>query len=914
MPDSRQTDLSQQATAYALNELTPAEQRIFEQFLEENPALKRDVEVAREAAALVFRALQCGPAPNLTSDQRQRIRQAASAADDGEPRSIRGSTGKPAAPRRSAGLAARGAVLLSMLAMTACALLLATVSQPPGLVDEFNFDSQSWAVIALENRDRVGGNPEASLAQVTYAFRVTGGAPQGLQFDPDLGLNSVSVANGDATDQLLVMTTPGAQSSLHSFDVFENAAAGVMSTTGRDPNEASDQVAEQLLSELIADRQTNEQLEEGVELPDAAAALRRRADVDFPYGESELDRAGLDLRRAESRISRQLTTTAVISERTRNLRRGKCLAYRLAGDEPTSPDGIEQRVSMRLVDAGESPSVALDDIIRESEPAGTTEGRFLAEESNQPFVPHSRSLTAGGSSDRSQTEFSEALGGIRPSATDGVDPAFGVPAEELSRRHYFLPSNGLSLLQIANAGWEDENRGRGAQPPAEPPRPGSLGLSFDNDADGEDSLFVSTLHAPIAAVPVVFETPSTDLLVQHLNAGVWPPPEVVRVDELASSFSATPRRPDAPDPVQATAEAGHCPWAPSNWLAMVTVWTDDVPLDNVAVDVDFNPLRVEGYRVVGKETAPPPTDAGFTAGDGGGTRLSVDPCTAYFEMVPRRRQTAESPELNFALLERCRRFGWRPDDFIAIHNGRSSIEINGIVATDDQKQEVGRLVDEMFTRNQTQQRATISNQIAVDPAAASRPQTISIDDLLTLRVRYTDEQRTETSPVELEVRLAEPRPGETPSGAFVFNSSVVQFGRLLRHPGEVTPDSLQVVRANAAAAAVDDFEEQQRRFLRLADQARSLVESDRLAGLFGAETAAHQDSAQRIVYEIDAPEDAYRVGLYEDYGYWTPRAETPQSPLPSGYWVYAYPKWYVWSDTVDSPPAGSKPMPPAPAP
>jgi len=53
-----------------------------------------------------------------------------------------------------------------------------------------------------------------------------------------------------------------------------------------------------------------------------------------------------------------------------------------------------------------------------------------------------------------------------------------------------------------------------------------------------------------------------------------------------------------------------------------------------------------------------------------------------------------------------------------------------------------------------------------------------------------------------------------------------------------------------------------------------------------------------LIGVVEYPEDKADYGEFHDYGYWPggPYKEFPN--LPKGYWVYVYPKWYIWNSTA----------------
>ncbi len=49
-----------------------------------------------------------------------------------------------------------------------------------------------------------------------------------------------------------------------------------------------------------------------------------------------------------------------------------------------------------------------------------------------------------------------------------------------------------------------------------------------------------------------------------------------------------------------------------------------------------------------------------------------------------------------------------------------------------------------------------------------------------------------------------------------------------------------------------------------------------------------------LLYIIPAPEDRAEYGEFCDWGYWTGTEYADCKNLKPGFWVYVYPKWYVW--------------------
>ncbi len=50
-----------------------------------------------------------------------------------------------------------------------------------------------------------------------------------------------------------------------------------------------------------------------------------------------------------------------------------------------------------------------------------------------------------------------------------------------------------------------------------------------------------------------------------------------------------------------------------------------------------------------------------------------------------------------------------------------------------------------------------------------------------------------------------------------------------------------------------------------------------------------------LARRINVPQDRGRYGKCREWGYWSGRSYAGYSGLPSGYWIYAYPNWYIYN-------------------
>lgn len=64
-----------------------------------------------------------------------------------------------------------------------------------------------------------------------------------------------------------------------------------------------------------------------------------------------------------------------------------------------------------------------------------------------------------------------------------------------------------------------------------------------------------------------------------------------------------------------------------------------------------------------------------------------------------------------------------------------------------------------------------------------------------------------------------------------------------------------------------------------------------------------------LLRKFDVPADQSSYGDFYDYGFWAGKDYAEQHDLPSGYWVYVAPTWYIFKEPVTSPVPSRGPRP-----
>jgi len=166
----------------------------------------------------------------------------------------------------------------------------------------------------------------------------------------------------------------------------------------------------------------------------------------------------------------------------------------------------------------------------------------------------------------------------------------------------------------------------------------------DTDGAVRDHPFVPSAQAPNSRFPIAVDPAGYANVRRMVLDGRRPPRALVRLEELVNFFSydyAAPR-PEDRDPLAAALEVAAAPWNPLHRLVRVALkargQTGDgggaIVARDVAVQVEFNPARVQSYRLIGYEN-PASVREGRAGETGAGADLeSGREITAFYEVIP----------------------------------------------------------------------------------------------------------------------------------------------------------------------------------------------------------------------------------------------------------------------------------------
>jgi len=173
---------------------------------------------------------------------------------------------------------------------------------------------------------------------------------------------------------------------------------------------------------------------------------------------------------------------------------------------------------------------------------------------------------------------------------------------------------------------------------------GNARQNFNTEAaaDPTGGGFISVAQNPLSTFALNVGTASYACVRQFLQAGARPPADAVQIEELVNYFPYAYAAPRDHVPLAATLEVAAAPWAPALRLVRIGLkareavagGTSETVAKDVKVQVEFNPAKVQSYRLIGYEGQALKKEDfnkdAITAGDVGAGRT----VTALYEIVP----------------------------------------------------------------------------------------------------------------------------------------------------------------------------------------------------------------------------------------------------------------------------------------
>lgn len=172
---------------------------------------------------------------------------------------------------------------------------------------------------------------------------------------------------------------------------------------------------------------------------------------------------------------------------------------------------------------------------------------------------------------------------------------------------------------------------------------------------GAESPFIPAAARPMSTFSTAVGTSSFAVVRAFIESGIRPPKSAVRVEEIINYFNYDYPAPAHDQRASLAIDAASCPWSRGHQLVRIgvrfTEATADASLEEfiprAAVEVRFNPQRVEAYRLIGYDE-PVSATAGSRGAGTGATRLQRTVIGLY-EIIPavreQRHAASDSDEL-----------------------------------------------------------------------------------------------------------------------------------------------------------------------------------------------------------------------------------------------------------------------------
>jgi hypothetical protein len=197
--------------------------------------------------------------------------------------------------------------------------------------------------------------------------------------------------------------------------------------------------------------------------------------------------------------------------------------------------------------------------------------------------------------------------------------------------------------------------------------------------------FVSASSNPRSSFPIMMTSASYSEVLQSIDAGILPPKDAVRIEQMINYFNYDYPGPTAGETFSVNIDVASCPWEQSHRLVRIGLKGRDAPGDvhganiiarDTKIDVEFNPMRVGSYRLIGYDrrslaredlNSEGARDQGIAAG------YTV---TALYELVPVAQQFVARQEPQ-TLLSAKLRFR-KPDGNGEVQSIERSVNDDGV--------------------------------------------------------------------------------------------------------------------------------------------------------------------------------------------------------------------------------------------
>jgi Ca-activated chloride channel homolog len=305
---------------------------------------------------------------------------------------------------------------------------------------------------------------------------------------------------------------------------------------------------------------------------------------------------------------------------------------------------------------------------------------------------------------------------------------------------------------------------------------------------------------------------------------------------------------------------------------------------DVKLQVEFNPARVGSYRLIGYENRTMAAEDFNNDRVDSGDMGAGHSVTALYEVVPVGVKPAkpanETRGVDPLKYQRSDVGGRRSGSGGQTSDGGEPLTATHRGAPEDATKSGG-------------------TEDVESPVARSR-------EWLTVKLRYKQPDGQES--VKQEFPLVIEHGGNEPASSDLqWSAAVASFGMLLRSSRHAGGSSLENVLELAQSAKGPDESGRRREFIDMVLQTRSLVRRlhgspiptpRELSSSEARQKATVEGKYEELLDKFEARDDAERYGEFHEYGWSGDNSHAGRTGLPAGYWVYVYPDWYIWGETV----------------
>ena len=164
--------------------------------------------------------------------------------------------------------------------------------------------------------------------------------------------------------------------------------------------------------------------------------------------------------------------------------------------------------------------------------------------------------------------------------------------------------------------------------------------------------FVSVSTNPRSSFPMVVTSESYSEVLHSINAGILPPKDIVRIEQMINYFNYDYPEPGADELFSINVDVANCPWEQSHRLVRIGLKGREAPRNfhganviarDAKIDVEFNPVCVASYRLIGYDRRSLQENSNSEVARDNGIPAGYA-VTALYELVPVAQQFTTPPE------------------------------------------------------------------------------------------------------------------------------------------------------------------------------------------------------------------------------------------------------------------------------